>query len=416
MPAVPPIYIFEDSHVANLFPLTYARPACLLRCGALTLLDRLARHLPASIAGLLVRAPLAPSLRKRTTVPVNPPMHTTDGVLLINARWLLTNSFDLPPLDSAGVNIDSIVYAHISADLARNLDFGALTSASTLERILPKLNRITTKATLIARPWDLLTHHHDLLLKDFSIFGAAQNATLLGPVHQLATEAIHLAKNVSVYPNVVIDAHAGPVIVDEGAQIKSNAVLTGPLYIGKNCLIRTAADIREDNSIAEGCRVGGEIMGSILLPFVNKQHHGFMGQSIVGEFVNIGGGTTTSNLKNTYGTVRMPLNGTDEETHRQFLGSVIGDHARVGIGAYLSTGSIVGLGSHIMVSRPPRFTPSFAWVTDAGIARLDFAKFEQIATTAMARRNVQFTSADHELFVAIAGDWSTIEKFTWRDG
>ncbi|HEY4330398.1 MAG TPA: glucose-1-phosphate thymidylyltransferase, partial [Phycisphaerae bacterium] len=147
----------------------------------------------------------------------------------------------------------------------------------------------------------------------------------------------------------------------------------------------------------------------------NKQHHGFLGQSIVGEWVNLGAGTTTSNVKNTYGTVKMPLNGVDESSGRQFLGSIIGDHAKLGIGTYLSTGSVVGFGSHIVAPRPPRFVPSFAWVTDKGIQRADFEKLEQIAGTVMSRRGAEFTPADHELWVRIASEWALGEKHEWRE-
>ena len=156
-------------------------------------------------------------------------------------------------------------------------------------------------------------------------------------------------------------------------------MVTGPVAIGPHCLIRTAADIREECAFGPNTRVGGEVGGTVFLGNANKQHHGFLGQTIVGEWVNLGAGTTTSNLKNTYGLVKMPLNGMDEPTGRQFLGSVIADHAKLGIGTYLSTGSVVGFAAHVVVPRPPRFVPSFAWLTEYGLERADFEKIEEIA-------------------------------------
>jgi UDP-N-acetylglucosamine diphosphorylase/glucosamine-1-phosphate N-acetyltransferase len=412
---MPPIYVFEDSHLSGLFPLTYALPACWLRCGAFTLLERLQRHLPGPVAGVLVREPLAAVLRKRTELPINPAISTGDGIVLVNARWLMTKRWELPAVDSVGITVDSIAWAYLSGSAARELALDRLTDPAVLEKLLPKLLRQPANATLIGRPWELIDQQPALLVSDFAAFGAKNEATGLGPIHLIAPEKIHLAKDVTIYPNVVIDASAGPVVVEAGTKIQANAVLTGPLYIGKNCHVRTGADVRENNAFGDGCRMGGEIIGSIFGRFANKQHHGFVGQSIVGEFANFGAGSTTSNLKNTYGTVRMPLNGVETETGRQFLGSLIGDHAKLGIGTYLSTGSVVGYGSQVAISRPPKFVPSLAFVTSAGIARLDFEKFEAVAKAVLQRRNLAYETAEHELSVAIAGDWAVKETFDWDD-
>jgi hypothetical protein len=105
----------------------------------------------------------------------------------------------------------------------------------------------------------------------------------------------------------------------------------------------------------------------------------------------------------------------DEATGKQFLGSIIADHAKVGIGTYLSTGSVVGFGSHILTSRPPRFVPSFGWVTEKGIARTDFEKLEEIAAMAMGRRGREFGPADHELFVRVAGEYAMAEDYPWPE-
>ena len=185
--------------------------------------------------------------------------------------------------------------------------------------------------------------------------------------HLINEEKIHIAPNVKIWPGVVLDAQAGSIVIEENSEIRANAVITGPVHIGKNCVVRTAADIRELTTLGPNTRVGGEISHSIFLGNANKQHHGFLGQSIIGEWANLGAGTTTSNLKNTYGTIRVPINGVDEESGQRFLGSFVGDHAKIGIGTYLSTGSVIGFGSHVITSRPPKFVPSFGWVTDKGV-------------------------------------------------
>jgi hypothetical protein len=109
----------------------------------------------------------------------------------------------------------------------------------------------------------------------------------------------------------------------------------------------------------------------------------------------------------------MPINGMEEETPLTFLGSVFGDHVKIGINTAVATGSVFGFGSHVTVAKPPKFVPSFAWLSDGGMDRLDFDKAEAIAANAMSRRGLQFTPAMHELFVRIAGEWSQREQFNW---
>ena len=135
-----------------------------------------------------------------------------------------------------------------------------------------------------------------------------------------------------------------------------------------------------------------------------------MGQSVIGEWVNLGAGTITSNLKNTYGNIRVPINGIEQDSGLQFQGSIIGDHAKIGIGTCLTTGSVIGFSSHITVPRPPKFIPSFAWVTDKGIAPMDFDKAVKIAKTAMQRRSVEWTAADNNVFTRIHKTWRLVEK------
>ncbi len=352
---------------------------------------------------------------------MNMPHSAKEGIVLINSRWLrLTEpggeTWKLPEADTAGLSHGTIVWMHLSAELAGQLDLSGLSEPHAFDAVLARTRHISaTTATLINHPWDLLDHQRAAILEDFAAMGAANEATLLPGAHLLAPENIHLAEGVKIWPGAVLDATNGPIIVQADTEIRANAVLTGPLAIGPHCLIRTGADIREDCSFGPNTRVGGEIIGSVFLGNANKQHHGFLGQSIIGEWANVGAGTTTSNLKNTYGTIRMPVNGMDEPTARLFLGSVIGDHAKVGIGTYLSTGSVVGFGSHVVTPRPPRFVPSFAWLTERGMRRADFEKIEQIAATVMKRRGVEFAAADHELFLRIAAEWSLAEHFVWPD-
>jgi UDP-N-acetylglucosamine diphosphorylase/glucosamine-1-phosphate N-acetyltransferase len=415
---MPPLYVFEDSQADRLYPLTYTRAAFELRCGHCTLLERMARNLPSPIAGLLVRSGLAPLMQRRLPqIPVNPPLSAKDGILLINGRCLLFNGgmWKFPDTDCAGLSRGTVVWMYLSPTLAAQTDLSRLHEPRVLDELVQRVQHVSAQAQLIGLPWDLFTHQRAALLEDFAALGAANNAAVMPGAHLLHPAQIHLAEGVKIWPGAVLDAQAGPIIVGTGAEIRANSVITGPVSVGAHCVVRNLADIREETTLGPGSRVGGEINGTIFLGNANKQHHGFLGQTIVGEWANLGAGTTTSNVKNTYGTVKMPLNGTEEQSGRQFLGSVIGDHAKLGIGTYLSTGSVVGFASHVVVPRPPRFVPSFAWVTEKGTRRAEFEKLEQIAATVMGRRHAEFTPADHELWVRIASEWALAEKYEWGE-
>ena len=131
---------------------------------------------------------------------------------------------------------------------------------------------------------------------------------------------------------------------------------------------------------------------------------------VIGEWANLGAGTITSNLKNTYGNVRVPVNGVEQDTGLQFQGSIIADHVKIGIGTCLTTGTVIGFSSHVTAARPPKFVPSFGWVTDKGTAPLDFDKAVKIAKTVMQRREVEWTAADDEVFNRIYKTWRQVEK------
>jgi len=191
-----------------------------------------------------------------------------------------------------------------------------------------------------------------------------------------------------VEPGVVFDTRAGGIIIDEGAQVRSGARLEGPLYIGPQTII-LGGDVR-GSVFGPQCRVRGEVSASVFHGYVNKAHDGFVGHSVVGAWVNLGAGTTTSNLKNTYGEIRLEPAGARIETGRMFLGSLIADHAKTAIGTMLGTGTIVGAGANVFGGTAPKWIPPFAWGV-AGTERVTEAGFLEVAGRVFPRRQVELT-------------------------
>lgn len=195
-------------------------------------------------------------------------------------------------------------------------------------------------------------------------------------------------RNAEIEPGVVFDVRGGPVVID-GGTVQSGTRLEGPIYVGPGTVI-LGGNLR-NSSIGPECRVRGEVASSVFMGYANKAHDGFMGHSIVGHWANLGALATTSNLKNTYGTVRLQSDADRWDTGRQFLGSLIGDHAKIAIGTMLGTGTIVGAGANVFGADPvPKYVPPLAWGT-AGSERVSASGFLTVAARVMPRRGVEWT-------------------------
>ena len=192
-----------------------------------------------------------------------------------------------------------------------------------------------------------------------------------------------------VEPGVVFDVRRGAVVLTEGSQVRSGTRLEGPLFVGPATHI-LGGKVR-DSSFGPGCRVHGEVSNTVIVGYSNKSHDGFVGHCVIGQWVNLGAGTITSNLKNTYGPIRLDLPSGRIETSRQFLGSMIADHAKTAIGTLLGAGTVIGAGANVFgTGTVPKYFPPFAWGYD-GTERLGLEGFLRIAGRVLPRRGVEVT-------------------------
>jgi UDP-N-acetylglucosamine diphosphorylase/glucosamine-1-phosphate N-acetyltransferase len=157
---------------------------------------------------------------------------------------------------------------------------------------------------------------------------------------------VFVKDGVEVEGNVVLDGRDGPVVLDNNVHVEAFTKLVGPCYVGEGTVV-VSGSVVSRSCIGPVCRVGGEVENTVILGYSNKRHYGFLGHSLVGEWVNMGAGTTVSNLKNTYGTVRVRVGGGRTDTGLQFLGSFFGDHVKSSIGCMVSGGLNIGVSSHL---------------------------------------------------------------------
>jgi UDP-N-acetylglucosamine diphosphorylase/glucosamine-1-phosphate N-acetyltransferase len=245
------------------------------------------------------------------------------------------------------------------------------------------------QGVLLRGTYDLLTALEELLIADCADFlvaphgGVPQGSLVLGDSANL------ISLGATVEPGVVFDLRQGAVVIDQGAEVRSGTRLEGPLYVGPGT--RVLGGFLRGSVFGPECRVRGEIATSVFLGFANKSHDGFVGHSIVGQWVNLGAGTTTSNLKNTYGPVRLEVDGERIETGRLNVGSLIGDHAKTAIGTMLATGTVISAGANVFgPATPPKYIPPFAWGC-SGDERMSEDGFLRVAERVMGRRNVSFS-------------------------
>ncbi len=264
------------------------------------------------------------------------------------------------------------------------------------------IGTVETGAKLLSFYWQLIEENSACIRDDFEkspLRGSAPDSALFKGVDVINEEDIVIGAEVEVRSGTVLDASGGPIVIADLVGIEPNAIINGPCYIGERSIIRGGAKLGSGTSIGKDCRIGGEVEESVVMPFTNKQHEGFLGHSYIGSWVNIGAGSCNSDLKNNYGHVRAWCAGSIKETGRLFLGVTVADHAKIAINTRINTGTVVGFSSNILSSGfPPKFTPSFTWTLEPEPVEFELEKALLTAQRMMDRRNIEFTAETDELF------------------
>ncbi len=234
--------------------------------------------------------------------------------------------------------------------------------------------------------WALIDALEALLADDCREFTAAEADPIPDGVIVLGDPSQIVLLDAAVEPGVIFDTRHGAVVLTEGVEVRAGTRLEGPLFAGRRTRI-LGGEIR-GSSFGPECRVRGEMATTVMVGYGNKSHDGFVGHSVIGAWVNLGAGTITSNLKNTYGPVRLDPPSGRIETGRTFLGSLIADHAKTAIGTLLSTGSLVGAAANVVGLAVPRWVPPLSWPG----GRLDADGLVRIAERVFSRRGIPLTA------------------------
>lgn len=382
------ILLIEHDDVRGLWPFSATHGSWELRCGHLTMLERWQAVMPGAIVDVSSPRPyIEAAFRERPDATAqrlasHPTLVMSAHVLLAPQvmRDVLARCDDAPLLlrchgDSVGIFIPQPL-----ENVGSINDTIAGMDAANVETV-------DIEGTPITSLWQVFDHLAATIRSD---------ATLLA--HEIHPTA-------SVHPTAVIDRTKGPVIIGEDAEVGPLSVLIGPCAVGARTKVKPHATL---HTVAIGpvCKVAGEIEDAVLQGYANKQHDGFLGHSYLCEWTNLGAGTITSDLMNTYGDIIVSTPWGRVNTERMFLGLLIGDHAKTAIGTYFMTGTLAGVCANVVgESYPARYIPSFTW-KDTSTPRYNIEKALAVARTVMARRGWSLGPAAEALLRTIheAGD------------
>lgn len=387
------IYLFEDRQVLDLEPLTLTRASFELRCGAFTHLERLRSITANQPITLMVRPELAEVIQERyPDLLINPERIEAglwlNGAALWNKTALKTVKTESLPIIRDG----RLVGASYNADDGEQFHRYLLNNAS-----MSFTSSDLKNLKLMGYLWDHLLTNPEQITTDFhDHYQNRVNAIVPDGVHLMGNGGVYFGQDLTIDPAVVLDTRKGPIIIEDGAVIGSHSVIKGPCYIGPECYVKPFS-LLEEVTLGPMCRVMGQLTSVIIQSYSNKQHYGFLGHTYLGSWINLGAGTSNSNLKINYGKVKVKVNGRITNTGQIFVGCFIGDYAKTAIGTLLPTGSRIGVAANIFDNiNPPRVVPSFSW-GGKGKIFCELTKCLDSIVIAKGRRNRELTEAERKL-------------------
>jgi UDP-N-acetylglucosamine diphosphorylase/glucosamine-1-phosphate N-acetyltransferase len=371
-------YILIDfsNHRKALLPFTFTRPISEIRIGILSISEKWKQHLNEEI-----------SYKTEDYLQEKFPYRKAELNTFINSTVLPTPSLiqQIKKLNSGEVLMhDENVLAYVSKD-------------ATDVNVLNKIAFQGEEVIQIKQVWDIFAKNHQAIEADFNLLTKGRtSAAIPDAVFTVNPERIFVEEGAKLY-NGSLNASEGPIYIGKDTEIMENCSVRGPFALCEHSTLKMGTKIYTGTSIGPHCKVGGEVSNSVIFGYSNKGHDGFLGNSVIGEWCNIGADTNTSNLKNNYAPVRLwnYETGRFAVTGLQFCGLMMGDHSKCGINTMFNTGTVVGVNANIFGAGFPRnFIPSYSWGGSQGTMTYKTTKAFEVAEVVMKRRNLEFTEVD----------------------
>jgi UDP-N-acetylglucosamine diphosphorylase/glucosamine-1-phosphate N-acetyltransferase len=372
-------YILFDGPCRNaLLPFTFTRPVAEIRIGILTIREKWERYLGVTTTTLT-----------EDYLSEKYPMVELEQNVMIDASILPNEVLaemvrNLEP-NQAIVKGDTVI-AFYTQDTQEEVDFDSYDIIEFAEDVLT-----------VNHPWDIFSKNDAALRDDFELITQDRRSQPIPTsVNVLSAENIFIEEGAKL-EFVTLNASTGPIYIGKNAEIMEGSVIRGPFALCDGAQVKLGAKIYGATTVGPECRVGGEVNNSVLFGYSNKGHDGFLGNSVLGEWCNIGADSNNSNLKNNYEPVKLWSYETRkfEPTGLQFCGLMMGDHSKCGINTMFNTGTVVGVSANIFGSGFPRnFVPSFSWGGASGFTTYLTKKALDTARIVMSRRHIELTDVD----------------------
>ncbi len=389
-------YILFDGTVRNaLLPFTFTRPVADIRVGILTIREKWEKYL-GSTTTTITEEYLSEKF----------PMVEMEENVMINASFLPNEVLaemvkGLEPNQAIFKGDD--VIAFFTEDNQEEVDFDNY-----------EIIEYTDDCLFIANTWDIFAKNDAAIREDFDLLTEDRKSQAIPKsVNAISPENIFIEEGAKL-EYVTLNAATGPIYIGKDSEIMEGSVIRGPFALCEHAVVKLGAKVYGATTVGPHSRIGGEVSNSVLFAYSNKGHDGFLGNSVLGEWCNIGADSNNSNLKNNYEEVKLWSYEKEkfEPTGLQFCGLMMGDHSKCGINTMFNTGTVVGVSANIFGSGFPRnFVPSFSWGGAGGFTTYITKKAFQTARLVMLRRNVEFDEMEAAILEHVFE-----ETKKWRGG
>jgi UDP-N-acetylglucosamine diphosphorylase/glucosamine-1-phosphate N-acetyltransferase len=398
------IILFDSDARDQLLPLTATRPMGELRLGILTLREKWERMLSGSVSYIT-----------QEYLQEKYPIHIEEENLIINGG-LLPNARLCERIKQLKLNEALLFQGELVAARLNEARFESLIEEEEISELQGREIEAEIPIYHINHLWEFTRLNELALLDDFELLNKGRKSQKIAESNQIIgpPELIFLETGVEM-ECCILNTNGGPIYVGANTVVMEGSSLRGPIAFGMDCIVKMGARIYGPSTFGPGCRLGGEITRSIFFANSNKAHDGYLGDSVVGEWCNLGADTNNSNLKNNYSEVKLWSYKTEgfEKTGQQFVGLIMGDHAKCAINTMFNTGTVVGVAANVFGAGFPRnFIPDFSWGGNLTYRTHKFLEACETASLVMNRRNQQFTDLEKSIFFHIYDQ--TVKFRSWE--
>ena len=390
-------YILFDGTVRNaLLPFTYTRPVADIRVGILTIREKWENYLGHTTTTLT-----------EGYLEEKYPMVELGTNIMLNASFLPTEN--LVKLvknlsQNEAVFKGDEVIAFFTTDTQEKVDFNTYKIYNYEDEILQ-----------IKNTWDIFSLNDKAIADDFKLLTEGRKSEPIpATVNCIHKENIFLEEGVDI-SFATLNASTGPIYIGKNAIVMEGVLVRGPLALCHDSVLKMGAKIYGATTIGPLSKVGGEVNNTVIFGYSSKGHEGYLGNSVIGEWCNLGADTNNSNLKNNYAEVKLWSyeTGRFTKTGLQFCGLMMGDHSKCGINTMFNTGTVVGVSANIYGSNFPRnFIPSFSWGGSAGFTTYKMNKVDEVATVVMKRKHLEYGDIDKKILTQIFDDTEKYRNFS----